>query len=173
MKKTFLALLMAGSSFIGFAQIDSVKAQTDSVKTTTTDQTTNDALTTNTSYNAYSMYTATLPTYMESYVLRDYPAATGVRWQQSGDWWHGYYMNAGMPTHMYYNTAGQTFTVALPVRQSFVPDAVVTKAIDMYGPVLYDINHIKGTTGQDVYVVRILENGQMSSQYMAEDGSKV
>lgn len=167
MKRTLLALLLAGSSF-------SLFAQTDSLRTNTTDQTTtNETLSTNTSYNAYSTYTATLPTYMESYVLRDYPAATGVRWQQNGDWWHGYYVNAGVPTHMYYNGAGKTFTVALPVHQSYVPDAVVAKAIDMYGPVMYDINTIKGTNNQDVYLVRIIENGQLTSQYMAEDGSKV
>lgn len=170
MKKTFLAMMLAGSSLVVFAQTDSLKMQTDSAKT---DMTTPNTMTTNSSYNAYSTYTATLPTGMQNYVMRDYPAATGIRWQQSGDWWHGYYVNAGMPVHLFYNERGQTFTAALPVHQSFVPDAVVSKAIDLYGPVMYDINKIKGTSGQDVYLVRILENGQLSSQYMAEDGSKV
>jgi hypothetical protein len=168
MKKTFLAMLLAGSSLAVFAQTDSVKVQTDMTNPNTTG-----SMTTNSSYNAYSTYTATLPTGMETYVMRDYPAATGIRWQQSGDWWHGYYVNAGMPVHLFYNERGQTFTAALPVHQSYVPDAVISKAIDLYGPVMYDINHIKGTSGQDVYLVRILENGQLSSQYMAEDGSKV
>lgn len=166
MKKAFLALLLAGSSFAAFAQVDSLTKDT-------TDQNMNNSLTTTEAYNAYSTYTATLPTYMESYVVRDYPMATGVRWQQVGDWWHGYYVNNGVPTHMYYNGAGQTFTVALPVRQSLIPETVTAKAIDMYGPVLYDITKIKGATGQDVYHIRILENGVLSSQYMAEDGSKV
>jgi hypothetical protein len=166
MKKTFLAMLLAGSSVAVFAQTDSLKTDMSNPNTT-------QSMTTNSSYNAYSTYTATLPTGMQTYVMRDYPAATGIRWQQSGDWWHGYYVNAGMPVHLFYNERGQTFTAALPVHQSYVPDAVVSKAIDLYGPVMYDINHIKGTSGQDVYLVRILENGQLSSQYMAEDGSKV
>lgn len=166
MKKAFLALLLAGCTGAAFAQVDSLAKDT-------TDQNMNNSLTTTEAYNAYSTYTATLPTYMESYVVRDYPAATGVRWQQVGDWWHGYYVNNGVPTHMYYNGAGQTFTVALPVRQSLIPETVTAKAIDMYGPVLYDITKMKGTTGQDIYHVRILENGVLSDQYMDENGNKV
>src|SRR6476659_434478 len=108
MKKTFLAMLLAGSSFAVFAQ-------TDSVKTNATIADTTASMTTNSSYNAYSTYTATLHNGMVNYVMRDYPAATGIRWQQSGDWWHGYYVNAGMPVHLFYNERGQTFTAALPV----------------------------------------------------------
>jgi hypothetical protein len=124
-------------------------------------------------YNAYSTYTATLPTYMESYVTRDYPAASSVRWQQVGDWYHGYYVESGMPRHIYYNGAGQTFTVALPIRSSWVPDEVVSRAVELYGPVMYDIRSVRGTGEGDVYLVRILENGQLSNQYMGADGSRV
>ena len=119
MKKTFLAMLLAGSSVAVFAQTDSLKTDMSNPNTT-------QSMTTNSSYNAYSTYTATLPTGMQNYVMRDYPAATGIRWQQSGDWWHGYYVNAGMPVHLFYNERGQTFTAALPVHQSYVPDAVST-----------------------------------------------
>ncbi|MFL5739166.1 MAG: hypothetical protein ACJ75B_03035 [Flavisolibacter sp.] len=134
---------------------------------------TNNSLNNNTSYNAYGSFNATPPDYVQSYVTRDYPTATDVKWQQSADWWHGYYMNNGQPVNTYYNTAGQSFTVALPVRESLVPDAVVSRAISTYGPTLYDITSVKGTNGQDIYMVRTLENGQITSQWMGEDGTKV
>jgi hypothetical protein len=38
---------------------------------------------------------------------------------------------------------------------------------------MYDIHAIKGSEGQDVYHVRIIENGTLASQYMGADGSKV
>jgi hypothetical protein len=166
MKKTFLALLLAGSSCALFAQ-------TDSLKTDMTDPTTNETLSTTFSYDAYSTYNAALPTYMQTYVVRDYPMATDVRWQQNGDWWHGYYLNNGAPSHVFYNERGQTFMAALPVRQTFVPDEIVSKAVSIWGPVMYDIHAIKGSEGQDVYHVRIIENGTLASQYMGADGSKV
>ena len=75
MKKTFLALLLAGSSCAVFAQ-------TDSLKTDMADQTMNETLSTTFSYDAYGTYNAALPTYMQTYVVRDYPMATDVRWQQ-------------------------------------------------------------------------------------------
>jgi hypothetical protein len=74
---------------------------------------------------------------------------------------------------MYYNGAGQTFTVALPVRQTLVSDAVINKANQMYGPTLYDVTAVKGSNGQDIYLVRTIENGQIVSQWMGEDGTKV
>ena len=69
MKKTFLAMLLAGSSVAVFAQTDSLKTDMSNPNTT-------QSMTTNSSYNAYSTYTATLPTGMQNYVMRDYPAAT-------------------------------------------------------------------------------------------------
>src|SRR4051812_19517399 len=71
----------------------------------------NSSMSSNNSYNAYGTFNATAPDYLSSYVLRDYPTATDIHWQQSADWWHGYYMNNGQPVNMYYNTAGQTFNV--------------------------------------------------------------
>lgn len=160
MKKIFLAMCMAGSGCVVFAQDETMN-------------TTANTLNTNTSYNAYGSYNAIPPDYVNSYVLRDYPTATEIRWQQSPDWWHGYYVTNGLPMHIYYNTAGLTYNVALPVRQSWIPDAVVTKSVEMFGPGLYDINTVKGSNKQDIYLVRTLENGQLASHYIDESGNKV
>jgi len=178
MKKIFMTMLVAGSSCAVFAQEDSMRTTAgtmgdSTVITTDPSMNANGSMTTSSDYNAFSTYTAMPPEYMGSYVLRDYPGATDVKWRQENDWWHGYYVTGGTPSHMYYNTAGQTFTVALPVRQSYVPETVVTKAVEMYGPVLYDISTIKGSNKEDVYAVRIIENGQLSTVWIGEDGNRV
>lgn len=161
MKKTILALLLLGSSYAVLAQEDSIFMENRST------------LTTDESYNAFSSFTAVPPVYVESYVVRDEPMATDVRWRQVGDWWHAYYVTDGMPNHVYYNSAGETFTVALPVRQSLVPDAVVVKAVDIFGPTVYDINAVRGTQDEEIYLVRILENGELSSHWITADGANV
>ena len=180
MKKTILAMFLVGSSCAVFAQNDSLNrnmgnnSNINRNATSTTDSAwNNNNLVNSGTYNAYGTFTATPPGYVASYVLRDYPMATDVRWQQNEDWWHGYYLYNDMPSHVYYNTAGETFTVALPVHQTLVPDAVVTKANQMWGPTVYDITKIKGTHGQDVYHIRTIENGMVSDQWVDEDGNKV
>ena len=160
MKKILLALCMAGSACVVFAQ--------DETMNTTTNR-----LNTNTSHNAYASFNAIPPDYVSSYVVRDYPGAMEIRWQQSPDWWHGYYVTNGQPMHIYYNTAGLTYNVALPVRQSWIPDVVVTKSVEMFGPGLYDINTVKGSDKKDIYLVRTIENGQLASYYIDENGNKV
>jgi hypothetical protein len=176
MKKTFLAMLMAGCSCAVFAQDDSLRTNTMN-NSVNSDYNT---LSTNTDYNAYSTFTVTPPQSVTYYVTRDYPTVTNIRWQQfTPDWWHGYYVEAGQPMHVYYTTsfniptAQQSYHAALPVRQSWVPDAVVSKSVEMFGPSLYDINAYKSSSKQDVYVVRTLENGQLSNQYIDENGNKV
>jgi hypothetical protein len=99
--------------------------------------------------------------------------ATNLNWQQNNDWWHAYYLNGTEPMNVYYNNAGQTFTVSLPVKQSLIPDDVSNRAIQNWGPEIYDIVALKGAQGQDIYQVRIIENGTVSSQYMDADGNKV
>lgn len=178
MKKTFLALLLAGSTCAAFAQVDtmgrgSIGNTTNTGVFDTSMSSSVGTLSSNDTYNAYSSYNAAAPEYVYSYVLRDYPGVTDVHWMQTPDWWHGYYLTNGQPMHVYYNTTGQTFTASLPVKQNLIPDEVVSKANAMWGPSVYDITTVKGAQGQDVYLVRTIENGQLSSQWIGADGSKV
>ena len=166
MKKTFLAMLMAGSTCAVFAQNDSLNTNSGSLNS-------------NTSYNAYGTFMATPPESVKNYVTRDYPAATTIHWQQSADLWHGYYVTNNQPMHIFYPisfhvpTASQSFSVALPVRQTWVPDEVVSKSVEMFGPTLYDISAIKGSNKQDVYMARLLENGQLTPHYIDLSGNNV
>lgn len=179
-------MLLAGSSCAVFAQNDSLHLyntgswnHSDSISRLNNMEVNNawsgnsSQLSSNGSYNAYNAYLATAPYYVQGYVLRDYPMATNLHWQQNNDWWHAYYLNGTQPMHVYYNNAGQTFNVSLPVKQSFIPDDVSSRAIQNWGPEVYDIISLKGTQGQDIYQVRIIENGVVSSQYMDANGNKV
>jgi hypothetical protein len=96
-----------------------------------------------------------------------------VNWQQSGDFYHGTYLTNGRYNHVYYNMAGATYTVSLPVTQTWVPDDIINRASSMYGPTIYDLTTLKGSNGQNVYQIRTVENGQMRTQYITDDGSTV
>lgn len=161
MKKIIFSMILAGSGCVAMAQTDSMYVTNDGVLSTTSD------------YNAFSTYTAIPPDYMSSYVLRDYPTAADVKWRQENDWWHSYHVVNGVPNHVYYNAAGQTFNVALPVRQSWVPETVVSKTVELFGPVVYDINAVRGTGTNEIYTVRLLENGQLSTVWIDANGNRV
>lgn len=135
----------------------------------------NGSMSTNTNYNAYGMTPVTVPTNVQLYFQRDYPAAAGsnVTWVQNGDWYHGIYNTNGRYNHVYYNMGGSTYTVSLPVTQTWVPDDIITRASTMFGPMIYDVTTMKGNNDQAVYHVRVIENGQLRSQYITDDGSTV
>jgi hypothetical protein len=60
---------------------------------------------------------------------------------------------------------------ALPVLETYVPDALVSKLKDLYGAKLYDITWVKSSDNQDVYVVRTQENGVYQTQWVNADGT--
>jgi hypothetical protein len=124
------------------------------------------------SYNAYGT-SANVPTTVQGYMQRDYPAASNVMWQQQGDWYHATYNNNGRFDHVFYNEGGSSFTMALPVTQSYIPEEVIGRVGSMFGPAVYDVTMIKGANDQSLYHVRLLENGQLRSQFFGEDGSNV
>jgi hypothetical protein len=186
MKKTILSWLLVGASCAAFAQTetgtDSTNRNTNTSvnNTTTTDNssmnnnstTNNAALSSNNAYSAWGN-TVAVPYNVQTYMQRDYPMAQNVMWQQNGDWYHGVYLNSGRYSHVYYNQAGATYTVALPVTQTWVPDDMITKITSMFGPAIYDVTTMKGMDGQNVYQVRLVENGQIRSQWIGDDGNAI
>src|SRR5690348_4560752 len=114
MKKTLLLMLLAGSSCAVFAQNDSLGRMNGNMNRATSTDTMNslnrtsdnsawgdnNQLYSNSNYNAYGLYTATAPDYVQGYVLRDYPMATNLHWQQNNDWWHAYYLNGTEPMNV-------------------------------------------------------------------------
>lgn len=156
---------------------------------TNLNNTTNPNSTTNQSYNSSSTsnYNAYgIPNYVQMNFRAQYPNASNLTWTApTADWYHGYYSDAnGRYTHVYYSTDPYYnmqnypnrvtgYTVALPVLQTWVPDAVVTTASNLYKQNLYDIAAMKGNNNNDMYVVRVLDNGELKSMYMDNNGTAV
>ena len=103
-----------------------------------------------------------------------YPEATVVTWEPSGEWWRATYKGDNRITHVYYNTttyylehpSNANFKVALPVINTYVPDGVVTSAINSYGNNLYSITTMKAADGTEIYQVSTLENGNLKNVWM-------
>ena len=188
MKKILLSTVLVASSWMLFAQEDATnKTHNMNNNNTTTNQQTNTSTdpmyntTTTANYNAFGV-----PNYVQMNFQTQYPAVTNLTWTSpTADFYHGYYSdNAGRYTHVYYSTDPYynvqyyperivSYKVSLPVIQTFVPDAVVTTASNLYKHNLYDIAAMKGNNEQEIYVVRVFDNGELKSMWMDANGTGV
>jgi hypothetical protein len=194
MKKILLSAALVASGSLLFAQdsltnnMNNNNPTTNQQMSTTTNQSMNQNtnsqnanLNTTSNYNAYG-----IPNYVQMNFQTQYPNASNLTWTApTADWYHGYYSDAnGRYTHVYYSTDPYYnvqyypervvgYTVALPVLQTWVPDAVVTTATSLYKQNLYDIAAMKGNNNTEMYVVRVLDNGELKSMYMDNSGTAV
>jgi hypothetical protein len=105
-----------------------------------------------------------------------YPGAVVVNWEPMGEWWHATYNGDNRLTHVYYaNTPyylehPATYTVALPVMNTFVPADVLSAAIKLHGNNLYSITQMKSSDNSDVYRVTTLQNGMSGNSWMDASG---
>jgi hypothetical protein len=195
MKKTILSWLLISSSFMVFAQIDTTRRNTDTTGRDTTNMynsnvtSSTDSMgvnnnmnnnmnstTSSNAYNAYGTTSVTIPYRAQMNLQKDYPMVTSnnISWTQQGEWYHGTYMNNGRYSHIYYDDRGNTWTVSMPVIQSYVPDDIVNKATTMFGPMIYDVTTLKGDSAHStIYQIRTIENGQVKAQWIGEDGSSI
>jgi hypothetical protein len=96
-----------------------------------------------------------------------HPGVVVITWQPMADYWYTTYKSDNNRLiRVYYNTQpwymmrNESFGEALPVLNTFVPDAVITSAINNYGDDLYSITTLKATAGSEGnYAVTILKNG--------------
>ena len=197
-------MVLAASSWAVFAQDTTSRTTNQTTTTDTTMQmnkmnSTNNTPTTNQSnmnttstqaynststsnYNAYG-----IPTYVQQNFQTANPNASNVMWDRpTADWYHGYYLNSnGRYTNVYYSTDPYYnvsyypervvgYTVSLPVLQTYVPDAVITNALNQYKQQVYDITAMKSNHHDTaMYLVRILDNGELKNVYMDESGAAV
>jgi hypothetical protein len=174
MKKTILAFALLGSGAIAVAQ-DSLGKDYNTMQKANTMQNANATTTLQSStgnYNAYST-TTNVPSTTQSFLVRDYPTATNPVWEQSGEWYRATYLDNNRSMHVYYAPNGSSYAVALPVIQSWVPENVVTTALNQFGNNIYAINKIRAANGNEVYQVTLLENGQTRNEYIGMDGQSV
>jgi hypothetical protein len=197
MKKTILSLILIGGSCMVFAQNETRDTTTrpttntyDSSKTMNNTNINNgiqtpvsnsgdtanskSAMSSNNAYNAYGTTSVNIPYRAQMNLQKDYPTANNITWNQSGDWYHGTYMNNGRYSHIYYDDRGNTYSVSMPVTETYVPDDIMNKVTTMFGPMVYDVTTLKGdSTHQNIYQIRTLENGQVKSQWIGDDGSSI
>ena len=194
MKKTILSLFLITCSFMVFAQIDTTRRGSDTTKRDTANMynqnVTNqpdsmgvthnnnnpDTSTSVSAYPAYGTASVAIPYRAQLNLQKDYPMVTAnnVTWTQQGEWYHGTYMNNGRYSHIYYDDRGNTWTVSMPVTQTYVPDDILGKATTMFGPMIYDVTTLKGDSAHStIYQIRTIENGQVKAQWIGEDGSSI
>jgi hypothetical protein len=197
MKKIVLSAVFVATSWALFAQDTTNRSNGTMNNNTTTNQqmSTNtnsnnntssnqmyNSTTTTSNYNAYG-----IPNYVQMNFQTQHPNVSNLTWTAStADWYHGYYTDptSGRYTHVYYSTDPYYnvkyyperitgYTVSLPVLETWVPDAVITTALNQYKQNLYDIAAMKGNNKTDMYLVRVMDNGELKSMYMDANGTAV
>ena len=112
-------------------------------------------------------YTVQVPATIRANFQASYPTATTVTWMpMTSDWWYATYKtDNNRIVRVYYNTQpwhmmrGESFKASLPVLNTFVPDLVITNAINTYGNNLYSITKRLSTGTEELYHVTIIKNG--------------
>lgn len=161
MKKMLMMLMFTCSSMLLLAQNNGDEK--------------NENLSSSQNYYAFSTVPVTAPDAIQAYYVLDYPMAVEKPvWYQYGDWFHTKFADdKGRVTHVYYSNDGSRFNVALPVLNTYVPDHVVQKATEIFGPQVYSITALESNWGNQVYLVNLLQNGTMNSQWMRDDGTQL
>jgi len=112
-------------------------------------------------------YSAQVPTTIKTNFQVSYPNVTTVTWMpMTNDWWYATYKtDNNRIVRVYYNTQpwymmrGESFRASLPVLNTFVPDIVVTNAINTYGNNLYSITRRLPSGTDEMYHVTVIKNG--------------
>ena len=159
MKKIFCAAIILAAAY-------TINAQ--EVVTTTMYKTTNGE------FDNTSQVPLTIKTNFET----NYPTASTVTWMpMTSDWWYATYKNENNRiVRVYYNTQpwymmrGESFKASLPVFNTYVPDVVITNAINTYGNDLYSITRRVSNGNEDVYHVTLIKNGVSEIALMNAQG---
>lgn len=123
-------------------------------------------------------HSAQVPASIKANFEASNPNITNVVWlPMSSDWWYATYKtDNNRIVRVYYNTQpwymmrGESFKASLPVLNTFVPDVVITNAINTYGNNLYSITRRVSTGTEEVYHVTIIKNGVSEIALMNSQG---
>jgi len=111
---------------------------------------------------------ATVPPVVQQCVQSDARSIAALKWQQLSDnWWRASYLVGKQPFTKVCGYNNQEVSIALPVRETFIEPEVISNLIAKYGPEIYDITKVKGSDGQDLFVVRVLRQGQIRIEQTA------
>ena len=123
-------------------------------------------------------YSVQVPTTIRANFQASYPNATTVTWMpMTNDWWYATYKtDNNRIVRVYYNRQpwymmrGESFKASLPVLNTFVPDLVITNAINTYGNNLYSITKRMSTGSEELYHVTIIKKGASEIALMNAQG---
>lgn len=112
-------------------------------------------------------YSTQVPVSIKTNFETTYPTATTVTWMPVGEeWWYASYKtDNNRVVRVYYNTQpwylmrNGGFKASFPVLNTFVPDVVVTNAINTYGNNLYSITRRVSNGNEEMYHVTVIKNG--------------
>ena len=112
-------------------------------------------------------YSSQVPTTIRSNFQASYPTATTITWMpMNEDWWYATYKtDSNRIVRVYYNTQpwymmrGESFKASLPVLNTFVPELVITNAINTYGNNLYSITKRVSMGNEELYHVTVIKKG--------------
>lgn len=112
-------------------------------------------------------YSSQVPATIRTNFQASYPTANTVTWMpMTDDWWYATYKtDSNRIVRVYYSTQpwymmrGESFKASLPVLNTFVPELVITNAINTYGNNLYSITKRLSTGNEESYHVTIIKNG--------------
>ena len=111
-------------------------------------------------------YSSQVPTVIRENFKTSYPTVTTATWMPvTNDWWYATYKENNRIVRVYYNTQpwymmrGESFKASLPVLNTFVPELVITNAINTYGNNLYSITKRLSTGNEESYHVTVIKNG--------------
>jgi hypothetical protein len=129
-------------------------------------------------YNAYSgTAIPSLPANVQMRFSQDFPTGANSQytWHQYGDWFHTHYNNNGRLIQYFYDQRGSGYSLALPVLHTYVPENIIASAISKYGTSLYSISMVRtaDSSNSNAYQIGLLQRGQMSMQYLDENGASV
>ena len=123
-------------------------------------------------------YSSQVPASIRANFVANNPTTATVTWMpMTSDWWFATYKSDNNRiVRVYYNTQpwymmrGESFKASLPVLNTYVPDVVITNAINTYGNNLYSITRRVSNGNDEVYHVTIIKNGVSEIALMNNQG---
>jgi len=117
--------------------------------------------------------TIAVPQHIAANFQTHYPGVAVIEWEPMDTWWRAVYKADNRLTYVYYNDAGDTYRVALPVLHNNVPEDVIATALEQYGPAVYGLSTMKSAEGNLIYQVHLLENGTSRMTWIDGRGTEV
>jgi len=123
-------------------------------------------------------YSSQVPASIRANFVANNPTTATVTWMpMTSDWWFATYKSDNNRiVRVYYNTQpwymmrGESFKASLPVLNTYVPDVVITNAINTYGNNLYSITRRVSNGNDEVYHVTVIKNGVSEIALMNNQG---